>query len=129
MSIVTHTEDSESTTCTQAVSSSTVTATTSPQEEAAAKPPPRVYDLYSWRTKAPRTRLVYIRDLQTADEEIARFKPGPCGFDLEWRPVFRKGQQENPVALVQLANEDTVLLIQVTAIHSAFSSTSPRYIL
>ncbi|EKM60759.1 uncharacterized protein PHACADRAFT_48952, partial [Phanerochaete carnosa HHB-10118-sp] len=79
-------------------------------------PPPRVYDLYSWEVKAPQTRLVYIRDSHTVDQEMARFKPGPCGFDLEWKPCYRKGQKENPVALVQLANEETVLLIHITAI-------------
>ena len=83
--------------------------------EAQPKPPPRVYDLYSWKAKAPHARLVHIRDWHTAEQEIARFKPGPCGFDLEWKPNWRKGQLENPVALVQLANEDTVLLIQVIA--------------
>lgn len=82
------------------------------------KPPPRVYDIYSWRTKAPTTRLAYIRHHRTAEEEIAKFKPGLIGFDLEWRPIFVKGQRENPVSLVQLANEDTILLLQVTAMQS-----------
>lgn len=99
--------------------SATTSAGTTPAEENSAeepKPPPRVYPLYSWRTQAPNTRLVYIRDLQTAETEVARLKPGPLGFDLEWKPNWQKGQQENPVALVQLASEDTVLLIQVSAI-------------
>ncbi|KAF8078279.1 ribonuclease H-like domain-containing protein [Lyophyllum atratum] len=39
----------------------------------------------------------------------------PVGFDLEWKPTFTKNTPENPVALVQLANQDTILLIQISA--------------
>ncbi|KAH7915103.1 ribonuclease H-like domain-containing protein [Hygrophoropsis aurantiaca] len=42
-------------------------------------------------------------------------KKGPLGFDLEWRPNYKKGQAENPVALVQLSNPTTILLIQVSS--------------
>ena len=112
---------------TESASSSVPTPT--PAEDttqAQEKPPPRVYDLYSWKTKAPHTRLVYIRDWHTAELEIAWFKPGPCGFDLEWKPNWRKGQRENPVALVQLANDDTVLLIQITAMQGVCEAPSLR---
>ena len=83
--------------------------------------PKRVYEQYSWQTYSPSARLVYIRDVETAETELAQFKPGLTGFDMEWRPCYRKGQPENPVALVQLANEETVLLLQI----SAMRSTSP----
>ncbi|GJE87827.1 3'-5' exonuclease domain-containing protein 2 [Phanerochaete sordida] len=107
-----------------------------PLDPAPEKPPPpprRVYPQYSFSAKSPQTRLVYIRDLHTAERELAQFKPGPCGFDMEWRPNFYKGQRENPVALVQLANEDVVLLIQISAIRSIPSSLrhvlwNPAYI-
>lgn len=87
------------------------------------KVPERIYPLYSWCEISPNTRLLYIRDLETAEEEIARFKPGLVGFDLEWKPNWRKGQTENPVALVQLSNDDTILLIQVSAIRSTSTCT------
>jgi hypothetical protein len=79
----------------------------------------REYQQYSWKDKSPDTRLVYIRDLEIAEEEIACFKSGPVGFDMEWKPNYRKGEQENPVALIQLSNEDTILLIQISAMESA----------
>ena len=78
-------------------------------------PPKTHFQYYYWYEQAPNTRLVYIRDHTQADLELAQLKPGLLGFDLEWKPVFVKGQKENPVALVQLAGEDTILLIQVSA--------------
>lgn len=70
---------------------------------------------YSWRTKSNNAQLFYIRDQRQVDLAIDRLHNGPLGFDLEWRPSFIKGQLENPVALVQLSNEYTILLIQISA--------------
>jgi hypothetical protein len=70
--------------------------------------------LYSWRARSASTRLVYIRDNRKADLEVLNLR-GPLGFDLEWRPNFIKGQVENRVALVQLSDKNTILLIQVSA--------------
>ncbi|KAH7883831.1 ribonuclease H-like domain-containing protein, partial [Phlebopus sp. FC_14] len=70
---------------------------------------------YSWRNTLPQLSLHYIRDHHRANAELARLPRGPLGFDLEWRPNYRKGQSENPVALVQLANADTILLLHITA--------------
>lgn len=92
--------------------------------QAIPKPPERVYDLYSWKTLAPDTRLAYIRDPEIAEFELSKLRPGPLGFDLEWKPNYFKGEMQNPVALVQLATEDTILLIQVTAMRSKFLCTS-----
>ncbi|KAI0697139.1 ribonuclease H-like domain-containing protein [Cytidiella melzeri] len=89
-----------------------------PQEQQA-KAPERVYELYSWKQISPDARLVYVRDPHVLDHELSMLKLGPLGFDLEWKPNFYKGSPENPVALVQLASEDTVLLIQLTAMRSA----------
>ncbi|KAJ3556478.1 hypothetical protein NM688_g2010 [Phlebia brevispora] len=86
-------------------------------QQAPEKPLPIVYQLYSWKTKAPHTRLVYIRDTVDAERELSKFEPGPLGFDLEWKPNRWRGSN-NPVALVQLASHDTILLIQVTAMRS-----------
>ncbi|KII93373.1 hypothetical protein PLICRDRAFT_78604, partial [Plicaturopsis crispa FD-325 SS-3] len=76
---------------------------------------------YSYRTHlctvgnpAP-ARLVYIRDYDEAEREVECLPAGPLGFDLEWKPIYVKGHKENPVALVQIANAQTVLLIQVSA--------------
>ena len=80
--------------------------------------PKREYAQYMWSAKTPNARLVYIRDLEQAEAELARFKPGLVGFDMEWKPCFYKGQQENPVALIQVSNEDTILLIQISAMSS-----------
>ncbi|THH28279.1 hypothetical protein EUX98_g5906 [Antrodiella citrinella] len=77
------------------------------------------YPLYSWRTQSPTARLAYIRDVQEAEIELMQPLTGPLGFDLEWKPNYVKGEKENPVALVQLASADRILLFQVTAM-SAF---------
>ncbi|TFK41333.1 ribonuclease H-like domain-containing protein [Crucibulum laeve] len=77
------------------------------------KPPPTIP--YSWKTKNPTARRVYIRDVDLANREIALLNSDSVGFDLEWKPTFLKGAPENPVALVQIATYDTILLIQVSA--------------
>ncbi|KAG1755016.1 ribonuclease H-like domain-containing protein [Suillus paluster] len=70
---------------------------------------------YSWRVESPTSRLQYIRDHRDADIALSQLTPGPLGFDLEWRPNYRKGAMENRVALVQLAGHDSILLLQVSA--------------
>ncbi|KAI0932660.1 hypothetical protein AcW1_000281 [Taiwanofungus camphoratus] len=84
------------------------------EPEPSAPPSPQIYALYSWK-RSPNARLAYLRDTQKANDEVAKLRSGPLGFDLEWKPSFRKGQKENAVALVQLATEDMVLIIQVSA--------------
>ncbi len=92
--------------------SSAETDITQPEE------PPRVYDLYSYTIKSPNTQLRYIQTVEAADEAISRLNAKVLGFDLEWRPNFIRGNPENPVALVQLASEDTILLIHVALMSS-----------
>ncbi|KAG0703132.1 ribonuclease H-like domain-containing protein [Suillus ampliporus] len=70
---------------------------------------------YSWRVQSPTSSLQYIKDHRVADVVLSQLTPGPLGFDLEWRPNYRKGARENRVALVQLAGRDSVLLLQVSA--------------
>ncbi|KIM85515.1 hypothetical protein PILCRDRAFT_367306 [Piloderma croceum F 1598] len=87
-----------------------------PTEKPVSKLPDRpILPTYSWRTKSSNAQLFYIRDHHHVNLTIPRLRNGPLGFDLEWRPNFIKGQLENPVALVQLSNEDTILLIQISA--------------
>lgn len=88
---------------------------------------------YSWKSYSPSPAHHYVRNPTLADHYIhTLFTHGPCGLDIEWKPNFRKGEQENPVALVQLATLDTVLLIQVsamsgsyTALHTVICCSSP----
>lgn len=73
----------------------------------------RVYDIYSWSNISPTTRLVYCQNADATNEAIAQLNSKVLGFDLEWKPNFIKGRPENPVALVQLASADLVLLIHI----------------
>ncbi|KAJ7666462.1 ribonuclease H-like domain-containing protein [Mycena rosella] len=71
---------------------------------------------YSWQDGT--TRCIYITDADQADAELSKaFQATPgrdsCGLDIEWKPNFIKGQVENPVALLQLANVDTILLLHL----------------
>lgn len=56
--------------------------------------------------------------------EVAR---RPLGFDIEWRPNFRKNGIENPVALVQLADKARVLLIHVSVMGASLHSSLGNY--
>lgn len=80
--------------------------------EPPSRPPPTTR--YSWRNIHPQAKLHYIRSVEQANTQIELLQ-GPVGFDLEWRPSFRKGEPEHPVSLVQLANNETILLIQISA--------------
>ena len=75
--------------------------------------------LYDWRTFTANAQLQYIVTEGTANECIARIasRPSPVtiGLDMEWRPTFAPGRPENPIALVQLACDDEILLVQVSA--------------
>ena len=86
--------------------------------------------LYDWRTfAAPGAQLHYIRSEETANERIAgiasRSTPFVIGLDFEWRPTFVAGRPENPIALVQVACEDEILLVQVSAMRGNQIFTCP----
>ncbi|PFH49206.1 hypothetical protein AMATHDRAFT_104835, partial [Amanita thiersii Skay4041] len=70
---------------------------------------------YSWRNFSPSPHFQYIRNIDHANVAVAHIQRGPVGFDLEWKPTFHRDHPPNPVALVQLATHDTILLIQVSA--------------
>jgi hypothetical protein len=78
-------------------------------------PRPAPTEAYTWEEFAPKARLVYTRDVNYANQELSNFKPGPLGFDLEWKPNFVRGERENRVALLQLANDELILLLQLSA--------------
>ena len=85
--------------------------------------------LYDWRAfTAPGAQLHYIRSEDTANERIARIAsrqtPFAIGLDFEWRPTFVSGRAENPIALVQVACDDEILLVHVSAMRGEFFSRS-----
>ena len=81
--------------------------------------------LYDWRAFAlPGAQVHYIRTEDTANERITRLAsrqtPFAIGLDCEWRPTFVSGRAENPIALVQVACDDEILLVHVSAIGGKF---------
>lgn len=77
--------------------------------------PPAPTILYSWREIHPNAQFHYIRQHEEANNALERLEFGVYGFDIEWKPTFRKGQPENPVSLIQIANHEVILLLQVSA--------------
>lgn len=59
--------------------------------------------------------MVFVRDTEEANLELSKLIDGPIGIDMEWKPTYVKGSATNPVALVQIANADTVLLLHIHA--------------
>ncbi|KIJ45562.1 hypothetical protein M422DRAFT_227191 [Sphaerobolus stellatus SS14] len=62
--------------------------------------------------------LHYLRDHVATDHLVNSHKhqlKGPLGFDIEYPPTFVKGQPQNKTALVQLASDSIILLVQVSA--------------
>ncbi|KAF7306628.1 3'-5' exonuclease domain-containing protein [Mycena indigotica] len=82
------------------------------ESESAPPKPPLPTTRYCWKTLNPVIKQHYITDAQHAEQAMSCFT-GPCGLDIEWRPTYVKGQAENPVALLQLANTDTILLLHL----------------
>ncbi|KAH9487102.1 Werner syndrome ATP-dependent helicase [Psilocybe cubensis] len=80
-------------------------------------PPPAPTVRYSWSEYNPNISVLYIRTHQEANLQLSKLGSHPqvLGFDLEWKPNFRKGAPENPVALVQLSNYDFIFLLQISS--------------
>ena len=93
------------------------------------KPERPIWPTYSWRAKNTNAQLFYVTDHRQVDLALVKLPTGPLGFDLEWRPNFIKGQLENPVALVQLSNEDTILLIQISAMQGTLRNFAQHFCL
>lgn len=87
---------------------------------------------YDFKDYNPHVQVLYIRSLEQAKTALERLsKSGPFGFDIEWRPTYKKGAPENPVALIQLADDQHVLLFQVSCmrgIHSSVNQNRPYLI-
>jgi hypothetical protein len=87
--------------------------------------------LYDWRAfTTPGAQLHYIRTEDTANERIGRIAsrqtPFVIGLDFEWRPTFVSGRAENPIALVQVACDDEILLVHVSAMQGKIFKSCPR---
>ncbi|KAF9243872.1 ribonuclease H-like domain-containing protein [Melanogaster broomeanus] len=87
------------------------------------------FPIYSWRDRILKSTLLYITNHEHANAQLALLPQGLLGFDLEWKPNFRKGQKENRVALVQLASLDTILLLQISAMSGAPPSLTSNSII
>ncbi len=73
-------------------------------------------DLENYEVSWFRGEIVLIDDLKTFRAIFPKLLGSPVlGFDTETRPSFRKGRK-NKVSLIQLANEDTALLIRINKI-------------
>ena len=82
--------------------------------------------LYHFRDYNPIPKVSYIQTLQQATAVFGGLLPsGPLGFDLEWRPTYKKGAPENPVALIQLANEHSIMLFQVSCMRGRHYTPYP----
>ena len=80
--------------------------------------PKRPTTPYSWRAVEPLPNFEYVTNSDRADELLSVLQPCALGFDVEWKPMFSKGQAENKVALIQLANNAVIYLLQVSAMQS-----------
>ncbi|KAI0080064.1 ribonuclease H-like protein [Panus rudis PR-1116 ss-1] len=88
-----------------------------PNKPPPSKQGPTTDKLYSWRELSPNAQRHYIRDAAQATSAIAQLKGAAYGFDLEWKPNYVKGTPQNPVALVQIADDKDILLLQVSAMN------------
>jgi len=80
---------------------------------------------YSWSQYGIREGAKYLVNAPAANTAIDHYfpmsnPPAVVGFDIEWRPVFRKGQPENPVSLIQISTAEVILLIQVSSMSGVF---------
>ena len=79
----------------------------------------RLTGMYSWRSVSPQCRQFYVKDAAQAnailDSILADDTAKVFGLDVEWKPTFQKGQPQNPVALLQLANDKQVLLLHLSS--------------
>ncbi|KAF8610673.1 ribonuclease H-like protein [Ceratobasidium sp. AG-I] len=79
------------------------------------KAPVNLCPIFEWRDNVvPGTQISYLRAVSEVNEAL-QLAEGPFGFDMEWKPCFVKGQAENPVALIQLAQQDRIYLIHLSA--------------
>lgn len=75
--------------------------------------------LFKWSSFFPQAKVVYITSVQTANAEVqrlwTRYPHSVVGLDMEWKPNYIKGLPENPVAVVQIGSEESILIVQISA--------------
>ncbi|KAL5492760.1 hypothetical protein ACEPAI_4207 [Sanghuangporus weigelae] len=78
--------------------------------------PPIVFPLktYSYKNHDPSPSCVYVRTEEEADKLVEGLT-GAVGFDIEWKVIFRRGVNMRPAATVQLSDQRTILVIQISA--------------
>jgi hypothetical protein len=64
----------------------------------------------------------YCRTPAQVHAAINPYYDGHLGFDLEWKPNYIAGQPQNPVALVQLATDRNIFLIQIARMRPCMSN-------
>ena len=84
------------------------------QAESESDAPSQPLPLYTWREFSPDARLWYCKTVSEANDAVNRIRSDSVGFDMEWKPVYVSGQAENRVALVQVADGDHIVLVQVS---------------
>ena len=100
-------------------------------------PPPCGLPCYSYLERTPNAQLYYI--WETHEANIVLERSSLCsqnisgknrvymGFDMEWAPVHQKGVPQNPVALIQLATEYEIFLLQIYRMEGKNSMSLSRY--
>ncbi|KAJ7116315.1 ribonuclease H-like domain-containing protein [Mycena epipterygia] len=81
---------------------------------------PVVLPMYSYKTVSPAPRMRFTRTEAEADRWVQELdQTGSISLDLEWLVVFRKGGASRPVSVVQVADKDNILVIQLRTQTSA----------
>jgi hypothetical protein len=68
---------------------------------------------YAYSNFSPTAVLKYIRFESEANKALENIN-GPLGFDIEWKVMYRKAMVR-PVAVVQVASERSIYIIQTSA--------------
>ncbi|KAG8835844.1 hypothetical protein FRC17_000808 [Serendipita sp. 399] len=74
--------------------------------------------VYEFSSVQPEVSRKYIRSVVEACNEL-ECVAGPVGFDMEWRVPWR-GMPPRPVAVVQIASQRKVFIIQTSAMRGVF---------
>lgn len=86
---------------------------------------------YWWKRISPEAKVIYLTDHVVAEKHLSQLHADAAnsvlGFDIEWKPNYIRGEAENPVSLIQLANDSIILLIQVSSM-SCMHAKAPSHV-
>ncbi|KAG8924338.1 hypothetical protein FRC02_010495 [Tulasnella sp. 418] len=76
--------------------------------------------VFGWQKEANSdVQLFYATTIEESEKLVDRLAGSTVlGFDMEWRPVFQKNVPQRKVALIQLCDDKTILLLHVSAMHT-----------